>query len=963
MRPTKILWLSLICMLFSACSPNTNPPLFDTGTVPDLEEDIIISCLGAVCQVAADCAKTGPCLSATSCLDNCCSYKYMPEGTACETPCAINGSCNSTGECTDTESLLCEDEDGNPCTVPTCDSGTGLCGAELPVADGSGGMESYCWDGLVCKDGALDETAATPTQLYNDCTAQDAGLNPLGCIDQVVCVDSEPECVVMLKDEGTQCWGGGGGQDETCPGQSCSLEGECLSDETFTVECDNDSWPEECTEICRECTELTCHWIEDPSNPGAAKRVKYCKPEANVGGGCSDGNGCTIDDICVLGSQADGPKGKETLGECQSGEGKTKEECLADMDKPALSCLKAGVSCDEDAGCTFDQDEADSWCHPPDSVCFNEAKTYCSHQDFENDGLWNEETGCHVVIFDQEGCDDGNPCTDDICNSEGGCENPPLEDTSCDDNNSLTVDDQCNNGVCVGLPDPDEDGVANSGYGDSCTGSNDECNDNCPDIANPTQDDANGDGIGDACACDPDCDGKECGSDGCDGTCGMCDDSNPCSDDICLDAGLCSYVPTNEGVLCVGDGLCVGKCNNGQCVESAVETCNGQDDDCDNLIDEDPNLCQQGWTCQNGGCVENCVPIDGGWTNWVCGACDADCGGGLQACTRTCNNPLPSCGGQVCSGGGSKNEACNLQQCENYLPTGTTTYSLGEQVVTGKVPSGKTSIQFKLWGAGGAGGFPGHGGGGAYVAGTLAVQPGDDIELRVGSGGKAQCSGGGASYIFRNGQVAMVAGGGGGSGSDGSSNSQNLPPSVAAGGGGGPLNGSGQNGTETTYLNTNSGGGTGGSQVTGGTGGISNNQSQYSNCTLNGEAGSAHTGGSNGKGQCQLGGAASYEKGGSDAGGNGTGGGGGAGYFGGGGGACMWTYSGGGGGGGSSWVNAGQVSGTSSDGGTYQTPGGTGIGGYINAAGRGGTAGDWSDWPTITINPEDGKPGLVILTL
>ena len=77
----------------------------------------------------------------------------------------------------------------------------------------------------------------------------------------------------------------------------------------------------------------------------------------------------------------------------------------------------------------------------------------------------------------------------------------------------------------------------------------------------------------------------------------------------------------------------------------------------------------------------------------------------------------------------------------------------------------------------------------------------------------------------------------------------------------------------------------------------------------------------------------------------------------------MWTYSGGGGGGGSSWVNSGQVSNTTSYGGSYQTAGGTNVSGYQNAAGRGGSAGDFSNWPTVTINPEDGYDGLIIITL
>jgi hypothetical protein len=886
-------WILLGGLLVFGCSSGSDPSPSDSIDT-DVAEEIAIFCWGAVCQGAADCAKKGPCISATSCLDGCCEYDYVPSGTACELPCETGGVCNATGECVDTEPVTCQELDGNPCTAPVCDPQGGGCGPEQPVADGVVPMDSFCWSGMVCLDGKIDESSAIPTALQEECAAQDAAVNPLGCVEQVACVDSEPACVVLLKDEGTHCWKGLGGQTQTCPGASCDPSGECLPDAAFDVECGAEAWPVECDVPCQECTTLTCYWIDDPANPGADKKVQYCKPEAIVGDGCSDGNECTVEDTCVLASQADGPKGKETLGECQPGPGTSKEDCLEELVLPVLPCLKAGVDCALDGGCALDSDKADAWCHPPGAVCFNKNQTYCSHLDTA-DGKWNAETGCHIVIVNPEGCDDGDACTADQCEDDGQCSHSPVDSPECN--------------------------------------------------------------------CQPDCNGKDCGPDGCGGSCGECQDDNPCTEDLCLDAGLCSFGATNQGVQCVGDGLCLGKCDNGACVEAAVETCNGKDDDCDDLIDEEANLCPAGWECQNGQCVEDCVPVNGGWTDWSCGSCSVDCGGGTMSCSRSCANPVPSCGGLPCSGSNVKNEACNPQSCVNTLPTGTTVYAQGEQVVSGVVPAGKTAIQFKLWGAGGAGGFPGHGGGGAHVAGTLNVAPGDQIELRVGGGGLAEGSGGGATYVYRNGQVVMVAGGGGGAGSDGAQNGAKKPATEGAGGAGGPLNGSGQNGTGTNYLNTGSGGGGGGSQSFGGAGGISNNQSQYNNCTLSGQTGSAHTGGKNSYGQCTWGDAASYEDGGDQKGGNGSCGGGGAGYFGGGSGACMWTYSGGGGGGGSSWVDTQSVVGASSAGGNLQTPGGVGVNGYQGAAGRGGNTGDWSNWPAVTINPEDGKPGLIIMTL
>ncbi len=45
-----------------------------------------------------------------------------------------------------------------------------------------------------------------------------------------------------------------------------------------------------------------------------------------------------------------------------------------------------------------------------------------------------------------------------------------------------------------------------------------------------------------ATPCEPACDGKECGPDGCGDTCGECDDQNPCTDDKCDAAQRCEQI-------------------------------------------------------------------------------------------------------------------------------------------------------------------------------------------------------------------------------------------------------------------------------------------------------------------------------------------------------------------------------------------------------------------------------------
>ena len=60
--------------------------------------------------------------------------------------------------------------------------------------------------------------------------------------------------------------------------------------------------------------------------------------------------------------------------------------------------------------------------------------------------------------------------------------------------------------------------------------------------------------------------------------------------------------------------------------------------------------------------VYYCI-VDGGWSSWSVGSCSKSCGGGVKNKTRSCSNPIPSCGGNGCVGKTLENVDCNTMPC------------------------------------------------------------------------------------------------------------------------------------------------------------------------------------------------------------------------------------------------------------------------------------------------------------
>ena len=140
--------------------------------------------------------------------------------------------------------------------------------------------------------------------------------------------------------------------------------------------------------------------------------------------------------------------------------------------------------------------------------------------------------------------------------------------------------------------------------------------------------------------CTPDCTGKECGDDGCGGTCGSCGTGPQWS---CV-SGKCICTPYCAGAVCGKDG-CGGLCG----------------------------TCPAGQVCAGGKCVSTpCVPDctakqcgDGGCPDQpnACGVCPAGLTCGIWG---QCTGCLPQCAGKSCGDdgcGGSRGTCPAAQEC------------------------------------------------------------------------------------------------------------------------------------------------------------------------------------------------------------------------------------------------------------------------------------------------------------
>ncbi len=641
-----------------------------------------------------DCNDGNPCTEDDCDPDSGCTYSDL--GGDCDdgNECTIGDFC-SGGECKPGGSEL-NCDDGNPCTDDQCTPQDGCASTDnsQPCDDGD-----PCTEGDFCKKGECQSGVGdVDCDDDNQCTADSCEAGA-GCIHEPVdsgCSDGDP-CT-----EGDACSNG------VCvPGaaMNCDDGDPCTTDSCDSVQgclyvpgagpCDDGN---ECTEndVCsggqcagqvKDCDDDNICTVDscNPFEPGGCVH----SPSAFT---CEDGNPCTLGDSC-------------SNGVCMSGSGQLDcddgNECTTDSCLPATGCKhqnKVGF-CDDANPCTQGDYCANGECVSGAGVCACSNDADCvqfNDQDFCNGTLVCDQSspnpanwGCEVDPATVVVC--GQP-QDTTCQkvecipASGACEIVPInEQGSCDDNSVCTADDSCEGGFCVGIETVD------------CDDDN-ECTVDLCLAASGCQHSPIGDGAscgpagwfcesGTCQPCQPHCGGKECGDNGCGGSCGQCGWGEVCNVQgqcVNFDCSACAPWQDCVGSACqnpasLGDCGTAGQAVSSDCGDLDWEGCCGELDNTLYYCANGPDcpwgvgecVCQL--TCVGGyncGWLEaehffDCQPGDPGpapWGEWFCEwTCEPDCWGkecGDDGCEGSCG----SCGAyEYCHNGSCVKQG--LSQC------------------------------------------------------------------------------------------------------------------------------------------------------------------------------------------------------------------------------------------------------------------------------------------------------------
>jgi hypothetical protein len=302
--------------------------------------------IGGRCVASNASSPSNPCLSCQPTVDR---FAWSPRdvGSPCipADACIVDATCSETSIC---EGVPLECEDGNDCTVNTCNPSRGC--VFTPLDDGTA-----CDDGNTC---TVDDTCRaglcisgeSPCDDDDPCT--DTSCNADGTcnvtFNTAPCDDGDACTIDSVCDEGV-C---GGGRTRNCnDGNSCTIDlcdafvgcvhipdlNPCC---TGTVSVCDDGDP---------CTTDLC----DPETASCAYEFNNAL--------CNDGNACTVNDACDEGVCSGTPRN------CDDG-----NPCTINTCDPIRGCrteFANGIPCDNGIDCTFDDVCLDGVCTVGRSEC------------------------------------------------------------------------------------------------------------------------------------------------------------------------------------------------------------------------------------------------------------------------------------------------------------------------------------------------------------------------------------------------------------------------------------------------------------------------------------------------------------------------------------------------------------------------------------------------------------------
>ncbi len=542
------------------------------------------NCSGDVCKGGpVNCDDKNPCTDDVCDPGNGCANTANTTGCSDGNACTLTDTCDGKGSCVGAPidaSVTCNDN--NPCTQDVCDQGSGCINPA---------QAATCEDGNPCTNG--DQCTAgkcKPGQnicgceVDLDCAPKDDG-NP--CNGVMYCnkakapyvCEIDPKTIVVCDSS----------KDTVCSQNLCSTQtGSCAPvSAPDTKACNGDD--SVCTQndmckggICTAGAVLNC----DDGNPctdDLCDPKDGCKNVANTVT-CSDGNGCTVGDVCASAQCVPGP-----LTVCNDDSVCTTDSCVTSTGKCKFDAAPfEGGSCDADGSkCTVDDHCVAGKCAVGTTLlqcadsnpCTDEScdsakgcvKTNNNNScDYDGDPCTPLDTckNGNCTLGPAKDCDDKNVCTLDKCDSAtGNCVHPAKTDgANCEDGDMCTSNDTCKAGACTsGVP-------TNCDDGDQCT--LDSCS-KTAGCSNKTVADKTACSDGDACTY-----GDVCTAGQCAGALVNCDDSNVCTDDICGTVG-CEHKPKNDTTTvassCDGAKWCVaGACKIKGCGDGYLDGKSGE---------------------------------------------------------------------------------------------------------------------------------------------------------------------------------------------------------------------------------------------------------------------------------------------------------------------------------------------------------------------------------------------------